>query len=301
MNRAPIPASLLLAALVSACSGAGKAGDPGPAGPVGPAGPQGKQGPAGATGATGPAGADGAPGALGPAGANGATGAKGDPGPQGPAGLRFTGAWSAATSYGISDAVSSGGSSYIALAANSGSQPPGANWQVLAAKGDAGPTGPTGPQGPMGATGASGTAGATGPTGATGATGPVGPTIRSSQITAYDNTVLLQAGTANALYTSPVTLPSGVYMAWFYDCLSGASAEYYVSMTAEAASGTISSGFTNRLNSQRVSFHEPPFVVKVQTDTAVVRFKVSNPGNGGATITNGAGSCSGFYYTQISP
>lgn len=65
-----------------------------------------------------------------------------------------------------------GGSSYICVTANTNSQPPSVNWNLIASEGA---QGPAGPQGPQGATGLTGATGATGPQGATGATGPTGP------------------------------------------------------------------------------------------------------------------------------
>jgi hypothetical protein len=128
-------------------------------------GPQGPTGAMGATGAQGPQGTTGATGAQGPQGNPGATGATG---PAGPIGMNWLGAWSAATSYAINDGVSQGGASYIAIAANTNSQPPSANWNLIAAQGSTGATGATGPTGPQGATGT---------TGATGPQGPAGPGV----------------------------------------------------------------------------------------------------------------------------
>lgn len=136
----------------------------------------------GATGSTGPVGA---PGATGPAGATGATGATGAQGPP----VSFLGEWLVGTPYGLGDVVAYGGSSYIALVANTGRQPDSSPvyWSLLAAAGmpgPAGPTGPTGMQGPTGYAGQTGPAGTQGPTGspgpagipgAPGATGPQGP------------------------------------------------------------------------------------------------------------------------------
>ena len=166
-------------AVVTGCGLKGATGQRGPIGLTGPAGPR---GPAGLAGATGPAG---------PKGATGATGATGPAGPQGPAGPRgpgvtARGAWSAGISYVLNDLVSSGGSTWRALQANSNSLPAAGNpnWQVFAAKGDKGesgepgtqgPAGATGPRGPAGPTGPAGPSGPTGPAGATGATGPAGP------------------------------------------------------------------------------------------------------------------------------
>ena len=125
------------------------------------------QGPVGATGA---AGAAGATGATGPAGAAGAVG------PQGPP-VSFVGGWLVGQSYGVGDAVSYGGSSYIALVANLGRQPDvsPAYWGVLAQAGSVGPAGTTGATGLQGPTGFPGPQGVAGPAGATGAIGPQGP------------------------------------------------------------------------------------------------------------------------------
>ncbi|GAA1894668.1 hypothetical protein [Lapillicoccus jejuensis] len=83
-------------------------------------------------------------------------------------GLSFRGTWSTTTSYRVDDAVTKGGSTYVALLPNTGVPVTNtANWAVLAAKGA------TGPQGPAGATGATGATGASGPQGPQ---GPAGPT-----------------------------------------------------------------------------------------------------------------------------
>jgi len=142
----------------------GPQGEPGPAGPQGPKGDQGDAGPAGAQGPagpqgpqgdTGPQGPQGETGATGPAGPTGAQGPQGDQGPQGaagpqgPKGLNWQGAWNAATSYATDDAVSYNGSSWIARQANTNVTPvEGADWTVVAQKGDTGETGPEGPPGP---------------------------------------------------------------------------------------------------------------------------------------------------------
>ena len=88
--------------------------------------------------------------------------------------IQWRAAWSAASAYLVNDAVSFGGSSYIATVANSNSQPPSANWSVMAAAGATGPGGATGLAGSAGATGASGIAG---PAGAAGPAGISGNTI----------------------------------------------------------------------------------------------------------------------------
>lgn len=122
--------------------------------------------------AKGDVGATGTTGATGATGSQGSTGATGTQGAKGPKGLVWRGAWGSSTSYFIDDAVSSNGISYIAIANNTNSAPPSANWQQLSAKGDTGATGFTGAQG---ATGEMGAQGAQGPTGAQGPQGPTGP------------------------------------------------------------------------------------------------------------------------------
>jgi hypothetical protein len=90
----------------------------------------------------------------------------GTAGPQGPAVANYTGNYASTTNYGLHDAVSFGGSTYVSLiAGNVGNTPDVslAQWAVLAAQGPAGPNGAAGP------------AGAPGAAGATGAVGPVGP------------------------------------------------------------------------------------------------------------------------------
>ena len=90
----------------------GPQGVPGPAGPIGPQGPEGPQGPKGDTGATGP---------------------------QGAKGLNWKGAWDSAANYVVDDAVSSAGSSWRALRNNTNVTPvEGADWTIIAKKGDDG-------------------------------------------------------------------------------------------------------------------------------------------------------------------
>ncbi len=104
----------------------------------------------GDAGGAGPAGAPGAAGAAGQTGAPGATGATGAPG------LNWLGTYNATTNYGLRDAVSYNGSSYMSLVANNAGNTPGASgsteWSVLAA------AGATGAQGIAGANGSNGAA-----------------------------------------------------------------------------------------------------------------------------------------------
>ncbi len=128
-------------------------GSPGAQGPAGPQGPQGLPGTPGLPGATGP---------QGPVGATG---------PQGPAVANYTGNYVSTTNYGLHDAVSFNGSTYVSLVGGNVGNTPSLSpvqWAVLAAQGPAGPVGATGPAGAVGAPGA---------TGATGPAGPQGPPV----------------------------------------------------------------------------------------------------------------------------
>jgi len=122
----------------------------------------------GAVGPAGPTGVQGVQGVTGPAGPQGATGPQGPGGAQGPPVANYTGNYSSTTNYGINDAVSYDGSTYISLIASNAGHTPAlspAQWAVLAAQGSAGAAGAPGAAGPQGAAG---------PTGATGPSGPVG-------------------------------------------------------------------------------------------------------------------------------
>ena len=125
----------------------------------------------GSQGVQGPVGPQGLQGVPGSQGATGATGAIGPVGPQGPAVANYTGEYVSSTNYGLHDAVSYGGSTYVSLVAGNVGNAPGASptyWAVLAAQGPQGPAGPAGAAGPQGLAGAAG---------ATGATGPQGPPV----------------------------------------------------------------------------------------------------------------------------
>jgi hypothetical protein len=130
----------------------GVAGASGGTGPQGATGPSGPSGATGATGSTGPAGATGAKGDTGTTGANGipgTDGAAGATGPAGAVGMTFRGMWLTGTGYATNDAVTYGGSTYIANVGNNSLEPDtnsgnGGAWSLLAAAGSTGPAGPTG-------------------------------------------------------------------------------------------------------------------------------------------------------------
>jgi microcystin-dependent protein len=102
--------------------------------------------------------------------------------------MNWKGPWSSSTAYAINDAVSSGGSSYICIAANTNNVPPNPTYWNLVAQ-----IGNTGLQGPTGATGSQGPAGSTGPAG-TAATIAVGTT---STLTPGNNATVTNSGTSS--------------------------------------------------------------------------------------------------------
>ncbi len=75
--------------------------------------------------------------------------------------FNFRGPWSVSASYAVGDVVTNAGSSYLALLANTATNPAGnpSTWAVLAKKGSTGAQGPQGPQGPQGTQGPQGPAG----------------------------------------------------------------------------------------------------------------------------------------------
>ena len=199
-------------ALAGAAGPAGVTGATGLQGPTGFAGAQGVAGPVGPAGGAGAVGATGPAGAAGPAGPMGATGAAG------PVGLVYRGAYASGVNYGIGDAVSYGGSSYISLLASNAGSTPGlspAAWGLLAAQGSAGAQGVAGPAGVAGTQGSTGVAGAAG---ATGAAGPAGLTYRGgwSGVTSYGvgEAVLLGGTTYLALAASTGLAPDQYPGAW---------------------------------------------------------------------------------------
>lgn len=78
-----------------------------------------------------------------PRGDKGDKGDKGDQGIQGEKGFNWKGAWSGATQYGIDDAVSYNGSTYICVSGNSNHAPDTSPlyWNIIAAQGEAGANG----------------------------------------------------------------------------------------------------------------------------------------------------------------
>lgn len=153
---------------------------------VGPRGPQGIPGPTGPEGPTGPIGPRGLKGDPGPQGLQGLIGPEGPQGVQGVAGpqgsdgnsFNYRGDWDPATIFAVDDVAFYQGSSWIARAQNTGSEPSGASndWDEIAIAGSPGPPGVDGAQGPEGPQGDRGIPGPQGIQGAQGTAGPKGDT-----------------------------------------------------------------------------------------------------------------------------
>jgi hypothetical protein len=208
----------------------GPTGLTGSAGATGPTGATGPIGPIGATGPAGPIGNTGLTGSTGPAGPAGATG------PAGPTGAAGTfsqaGNWSSGTTYQPGQVVfcaacSTNGSSYIALATNTNTNPPTnltTVWDLVAQAGA------------MGATGAAGTPGSTGAAGAAGATGPAGPTGPAGTITSITTAVLNTAAAGAGTLTVSNATPSAPVISINFPVSSG-SGTGFVWNTSFASSG----------------------------------------------------------------
>ncbi len=123
--------------------------------------------------------------------------------------------------------------------------------------------------------------------------------VAASDNVTYDGSATVGFGTAQALFTAAQTLGQGTYLVDYYHCLGATSSNYYIAAEAVASSGTIvSSGYYKNFD-QMTLFSQPPFVVKVRTPTASVRFRVSQASGG--TITNPTGACTSFNWRLIGP
>jgi hypothetical protein len=130
----------------------GDRGDQGPEGKRGPRGDKGEQGERGLIGLNGDKGDRGERGEKGDQGEKGEKGDKGDrgeqglpgegkmgpPGGRGRPGAFWRGDWTAGVTYSDYDAVYYNGSSYVCKSGNVTTPPPGANWLLIAAKGQDG-------------------------------------------------------------------------------------------------------------------------------------------------------------------
>jgi hypothetical protein len=189
--------------------------------------------------------------------------------------VSFIGPWNGATPYSIGSAVSEGGTSYIALVANSAIDPAtdvsgsGGHWAVLAQAGASGTvsvgtttTGLSGssasvtntgtgsaailnftvPQGPAGAAGPAGPSGPTGPAGATGPAGTSGGGVNSIVYT----TELINPGTnaGSTFFLSPLFHNSSVSAASNLSIASATEANFS-SMPVACTMNALNVGINN--------------------------------------------------------
>jgi collagen type VII alpha len=255
----------------------------GPQGVQGPTGPQGPAGPQGPQGATGASGAMGAPGVPGPAGINNkgvwnsstaynpgdsvftagsywlaiVANSGSQPSPTNTtnwqllaAGIHVLGPWTSTTAYNANDAVTDGGAFWLALAANTNSEPNASNtsWLQLAATGAPGAAGSSGAQGPAGAQGPQGPAGPQGPQGPQGLPGGGSGGLHGMQEFTASGTFTVPAGItaimvnmwgADGGYPAGIAAGgagSGAYSAGVFSVISGA--QYTITIGTSTNGGT---------------------------------------------------------------
>jgi len=265
---------------------------------------------AGAPGAIGPQGATGAEGPTGYAGPTGATGATGPAGPTGPAGVNWRGGYSGNAVYGLGDAVSYGGGSYLSITVgNMGNEPDmsPSQWGLLASAGAAGAPGATGPDGLPGPQGATGVAGAAGPA------GPAGLNFRgawgSGPSYAVDDSVTFAGSTYVATAANAAVEPDQNASVWALLAAAGATGPNGPSGASGAAAtvqvGTVTTGAPGTSAE----------VVNAGTSSAAIlnftlpRGAAGAAGGGGSTPSGGAGlgsmvhqvSYAAIYYAVNNP
>ena len=263
----------------------GPAGATGATGQQGPTGFPGAQGPAGPTGATGSAGPTGLTGATGPAGAQGIAGPAGV---AGPAGLAYRGNYSSSTNYGLNDAVSFLGSSYISLVASNQGNAPNVSpsvWGVLAAQGAAGVAGATGATGAQGAAGAQGPQGVAGPAGPAGAVGVTFRGTWGSAVSYHTNDVVSFSGSTYLATTGSIGSEPDISPAvWAVLAQNGsAGATGPAGAGASVSVGTVTTGAAGTQAS----------VTNVGTGSAAVLNFTIPQGAAGANGTGGGGGGGG--------
>ena len=111
----------------------------------------------------------------------------------------------------------------------------------------------------------------------------------------------LNGGTATNLYSNYTTLTKGTYLVYFYNCVQSTSANYYLTATAEASSGTIAvpnGGFVWNFANNK-PFTSAPFVLKVQSATASVRGALRHGAGGTISDVGYPTNCSTFQFVRI--
>jgi hypothetical protein len=123
----------------------------------------------------------------------------------------------------------------------------------------------------------------------------------------YDFVVGVQTGvTANALYTPAVIKPRGVYLitpysnAWSY---ANAGGSHFITAFCEVISGAANGSSTNLTQDGAPWYDRSPFVVRITSPLATVRFGIKNngstpPGLGTVTVTAGVQAVN-FYGRRI--
>ncbi|MEQ1733601.1 MAG: hypothetical protein ABL940_08005, partial [Bacteroidia bacterium] len=132
------------------------------------------------------------------------------------------------------------------------------------------------------------------------ATGKATWAIPASDNIASDvNLPILAGSNVPALYTNYTTLSKGVYMVYFYNCLTAAAPDYYLYVSAQASAGSITSTSCVWQPSQNRTYTTTPFVVKVQSTTASVRGAVIHGAAGTVSDPAPPTSCTTFTFVRI--
>lgn len=111
----------------------------------------------------------------------------------------------------------------------------------------------------------------------------------------FDFSTAISGGTGYALYSPAVTKNRGVYLVVPY-CLgwacTNAGGSYYMNAAADFLSGSGSSGFINMAQDGVPCYNRSPFILRITSPTATMRFRLANEGSkpagqGSVTITTG--------------
>jgi hypothetical protein len=179
------------------------------------------------------------------------------------------GAWNSATAYHNNEVVVLNGSSYVAVANNTNSSPPSANWQLVASKGDTG---------------------ATGATGSTGATGTAATIAVATTVTGAAGSVanVVNLGTSSAANLR-FTIPRGNTGATGNTGAPGAAATITVGSTTTGSPGTVANVTNSGTTSAAVlNFTIPRGATGATgaTPTIVVANTVTGGANSLANVVN---------------
>lgn len=117
----------------------------------------------------------------------------------------------------------------------------------------------------------------------------------------------VDAGIANELATPQIQIARGVYLISPYNCgfeVENSDGSYYLTCLAQFDAGSGESGFTNLPQSGLGPYNQPPFLVRVFSATATVRFILKNngstpPGRGTVRVRGNHINAFAFYGNKV--